>query len=105
MNTTIDITPIILSVISLLGAIITGFLVPLLKEKIGEAKYNQLMKMVTIAVESAEQLCRNGLIRKDERLDEVKKFLENNGYTVDTELINTMIESAVNKLPPLVIKS
>lgn len=104
MKTPIDITPIILALLPVIGSVISVFLVPLLKERLGEAKFDKLMKLVTIAVEAAEQLCRAGIIDKDERNQHVKDFLESKGYTIDTEEIENMIEAAVSKLPPLVVK-
>lgn len=104
MRAQIDITPIILAILPVIGSVISVFLVPLLKEKLGEAKFDKLMKLVTVAVEAAEQLCRSGVISKDERNRRVKEFLESKGYTVNTDEIDNMIEAAVSKLPPLVVK-
>ena len=51
-----DYTQIIVSVLSLIVAILTGVLVPYLKQKYGEAKIAQTQQYVDIAVRAAEQL-------------------------------------------------
>ena len=51
-----DYTQIIVSVLSLIVAILTGVLVPYLKQKYGETKIAQTQQYVDIAVRAAEQL-------------------------------------------------
>ena len=66
-----DYTQIIVSVISLIVAVLTGVLVPYLKQKYGEAKIAQTQQYVDIAVRAAEQLF------KTEQAQEKKAYVVN----------------------------
>ena len=70
---------------------------PLLKEKIGEKKFNELAEWVSVAVTAAEQIYR-GSGRGKEKKAYVIEFLRKEGYTVDTEALDSLIESAVYAL-------
>lgn len=60
---------IMLSVISLCGAIITGILIPYIKSKIGDSKFERLLYYVSVAVRCAEQ------IYTPEQWEEKKKYV------------------------------
>lgn len=97
-----DITPIISAVITLLGAIVTVFVVPFLKAKLSAEKRQELMTWVEIAVMAAEQLAKAGVIDKDDRKQHVLDFLHKNGFDAKLDEIEEMIESVVITLPPLI---
>ena len=97
MNTTIDLTPIIMAVIALISAIVTGYVIPLVKSKTTNAQFSEIVGWVKVAVGAAEQLYV-GQGRGEEKKAHVLKFLEEKGYKVDTEAIDAMIEAAVNQL-------
>lgn len=93
----IDLTPIIEALIALLAAIITAYAIPWLRNKLGTQKFDELKTWVGIAVEAAEK------IFNETGMGEVKKqyvlsFLEEQGYIVDTDVIDALIESAVYNL-------
>lgn len=99
MNMTIDVTQVALAAITVLLAVITGYAVPYLKEKLDEEKFNKLYKWTVIAVKAADQLAKSGLIDLEKRKEEVVKFLKNKGFTINMEEIEMLIESIVMELP------
>lgn len=93
----IDLTDIFRAIITLLVSIITIFVLPILKEKWGEGKLEEIKKWVAIAVQAAEQIFE-GPGRGEEKKKYVIEFLESKGFTFDEETINNLIESAVYDL-------
>lgn len=91
---TIDATQIILAVIALLGAIVTGVVVPWLKTKIGTEQQAQLETWVKIAVEAAEQLYK-GSGRGEEKLEYAVNWLSKRGAAFDEDTVRAAIEAAV----------
>lgn len=93
----IDITPLVSAFISLLAAIITIFLIPYLKAKVGERKFDEIMSWVQIAVAAAEMIYV-GPGRGEEKKRYVLDYLEGKGFSLDIDSINNMIEAAVLEL-------
>lgn len=92
-----DLTPIIEGAITLAVAIITAFVIPYLKEKIGAAKYAKMVEWVHVAVKAAEMIY-NGVGRGAEKKEYVIDFLHEKGLTVDADSLDALIESAVLEL-------
>lgn len=92
-----DLTPIIEAAVALAVAVITAFVIPYLKEKIGAAKYAKMLEWVTIAVKAAEMIYK-GTGRGAEKKAHVLSFLKEKGFTVDPVSLDVMIESAVLEL-------
>ena len=92
----IDITPIIEALIGLVSLIITGFLVPFLKQKLSNEKTEKLKSWVNIAVAAAEQLMKDktGLEKKEY----VIAFLLSKGLVFEVDEVTAMIECEVFKL-------
>lgn len=93
----IDLTDIISAVITLIVAVITTFLIPYLKSKVDEMKFENIKTWVKVAVEAAEMIY-TGTGRGEEKKAYVLNYLNSKGYTIDTESINNLIESAVLEL-------
>lgn len=93
----IDLTNIISAVITLIVAVITTFLIPYLKSKVDEMKFENIKTWVKVAVEAAEMIY-TGTGRGEEKKAYVLNYLNSKGYTIDTESINNLIESAVLEL-------
>lgn len=85
------------AVITLVIAIISAIVIPLLKKKLGDEKYSEIERWVKVAVQAAEQLFV-GSGRGEEKLDYVLKFLESKGFTLDAMSLRNLIESAVWEL-------
>ena len=92
----IDITPIIEALIALVSLTITGFLIPYLKQKLGNEKREKLRSWVSIAVKAAEQLY--GSEKGLEKKEYVVSFLLSKGLVFDVDEVTAMIESEVFKL-------
>ena len=94
---TIDITEVIKYAILLVFAVCTTFVIPYIKAKIGDEKFTELQKWVKIGVQAAEMILKEsgmGTVKKEY----VIEFLKQKGYTLDTETISNLIESAVLEL-------
>lgn len=94
---TIDLTDIFVSIIALLTALVTTFLVPWLKTKFDANKWAKLVDIAGRAVNAAEQLFK-GSGRGDEKLTYVLNYLNSQGYDVNDETIRNIIEDAVYKI-------
>lgn len=93
---TIDLTQIILAVIALLSAIITGFVIPWLRNKLTDHQYDALATIVRVGVYAAEQLFTSEMWK--EKKEYVVNLLKQNGYTVDTLAVDALIEATVREL-------
>ena len=90
----IDLTPIANSIIALIAALISAFLIPYIKSKISAEKYAEVQEWVTVAVRAAEMIY-TGTGRGAEKKQYVRDFLADKGYTLDIDSIENLIESAV----------
>lgn len=82
---------IILSIISIL---ISGILIPLLKQKYGQQKINTTLEMVKIAVNAAEQIYKKsgqGHLKKEY----VLQYLKDRGIKINHDELDAMIEACV----------
>jgi len=93
---TIDLTQIILAVIALIGAVLTGFVIPWLKNKLTDHQYDTLATLVRVGVFAAEQLFTSDMWK--EKKQYVVDLLEENGYKVDITAIDALIEATVREL-------
>lgn len=93
---TIDITAIVEAVIALAVALISAFVIPWLKTKIGVNKMADFLKWVEIAVAAAEQLYNSTECSAKKYY--VESFMLDKGYSVSSAELDTAIEGAVKKL-------
>lgn len=98
-----NITGIVLAIIGLIGAVLTGWLIPFINQKLTGEQRKNLYVIVEIACKAADQLVKNGVLDKQYRHEHVINFLNKNGITYDVDEVNEMIESIVLTLPPLLI--
>ena len=91
-----DITPIIQAVVALAAALITAFVIPWLKNKVGAQNMDLFLAWVDIAVAAAEQLYDT--VDGEKKKAYVVNFLAQKGFKVDTEELDNAIEAAVLKL-------
>lgn len=93
----IDLTGIVSAIIALAAALITSFLIPLIKTKIDAGKLEKVQFWVTIAVEAAEQVfSQSGM--GDEKKEFVLEFLSEKGFSLDVMEVDALIEAAVHDL-------
>lgn len=99
----IDMTQIVLAAIGLLSAVVTSFLIPLLKSKLTAQQLDGLKAAAKIAVFAAEQLY------VPEQWAEKKKYaqqlLQEQGYDINTDKVDAAIESAVKELKIILNKT
>ncbi len=85
-------------VLTLAIGLAARYLVPWLKERLGEAKLQNLVNWVDVLVRAAEQLMPNP--PGSERLKWVKAQLADMGFASDDASTRALIESAVYDLKP-----
>lgn len=92
-----DIDKIVEAFIALISAIITYYLIPLIKTKIEADKLDRIKEWVRIAVQSAEMMY-SGSGRGDEKKEYVLQYLKGKGFKLDADTLNNLVESAVLEL-------
>jgi len=93
---TIDLTQIILAIITLIGGIITRYLIPWIKDKLDDRQYAVFCGLVKTGVYAAEQIFSTEQWK--EKKQYVVDLLKENGYTVDTTAVDALIEATVREL-------
>lgn len=96
MNT-INLTPLVVALIGLVGAVVARYLIPYIKAMTTLEQQQNIQTWVRIAVEAAEMIFREAG-HGAEKYQYVEKFLIDNGFTLDQQEIKMLIESAVNEL-------
>jgi len=92
----IDLTQIILAIITLIGAIVTRYVIPWIKNKLDDHQYEVFNGLVRVGVYAAEQLFTTEQWK--EKKQYVVDLLKENGYTVDTTSVDALIEATVREL-------
>lgn len=93
---TIDLTQIILAIITLIGGLVARYLIPWIKEKLDERQYSVFYSLVKIGVYAAEQIFTADQWK--EKKQYVVDLLKDNGYEVDSMVVDALIESTVKEL-------
>ena len=100
---------IIIAIIPVLMAIVTGFVVPLLRTKIGDAKLANITKWITYAIQCAEMLYKNetgkGLEKKQFVVDFIDDMFNSKKEVITKEQINVIIESIITELDGVTINT
>lgn len=91
-----DFTDIFEGIIMLLSALITTFLIPMLRQKLSDDKKDKLIFWVKTAVKAAEQIY--GSKTGQQKKDYVVAFLLSKGIVIDIDEVTALIESEVYKL-------
>ena len=92
---------IILTVIPVLGAILTVYIIPLIKEKIGNENLAKYEYWVNIAVKAAELIwveTGHGADKKQYVIDFMNKMFNSKKTVITEEQLNALIEAAVKQL-------
>ena len=88
-------------VVSVATVFISLYILPLLKEKLQEAKYARLLEMVEVAVRAAEQTIKGsgmGSIKKEEVLKIVTEWMLDHGIHITQEQLDQLVECCVYNL-------
>ena len=92
---------IILALIPVLGTILTIYVVPLLKEKIGNEKLKKYKEWATMAVKCAEMLWKEsgkGADKKQFVVEYLNELFNSEKIVITKEQINVLIEAAVSEI-------
>ena len=92
---------IILAVIPVLGTILTVYIIPLIKEKIGNENLAKYEYWVNIAVKAAELIwveTGNGADKKQYVIDFMNKMFNSKKTVITEEQLNALIEAAVKQM-------
>ena len=92
---------IILALIPILGAIITGFVVPFIREKIGAEKLAKYEYWARQAVKAAEMLWREsgaGADKKRYVVSFLNEMFNKNKVVITEQQIEILVESAVKQM-------
>lgn len=93
-----DITVIIEIAVTVISAVLTGFLIPLVRSRITTEKREKLEFWLSAAVRAAEQLFRNKANSGKLKKDYVVSFLLSKGLVFDVDEVTALIENEVYKL-------
>lgn len=94
---TIDLTGIVGAILALIAALITYRLIPYIKSKTTEKQFQEIQTWVKIAVEAAEMIFKETGMGKEKK-QYVVNFLKAQGFSLDFDELDKMIEAAVLEL-------
>lgn len=88
------------ALISLLSILITGFLIPWLKNKIGEQKFAKIVEYTDLAIRTAEMIftVEEWKEKKEYVLAYIIDKVKDVGIDLTAEDVNNLIESEVNRI-------
>lgn len=92
-----DITQAMVALILLVAAIVGGVVIPLIRSKLGLARWNQLITIAGAVVLAAEQLGMAGIV-KDKlayAMERVQATLRKQGLTFDSDTVRAAIEAVL----------
>lgn len=97
MEFQVDLTHLILAIIGIMASVVSVYLIPLIKAKLGANKWDQFMKIVSVAVDAAEQLGLTDVVinKLEYAMQQVKLTMQKQGLTYDDATIRAAIESLV----------
>lgn len=94
---TVDLTQIIVAILTLAISMVSAFLIPYIKTKVTAEQFATIKLWVQVAVQAAEMLYV-GSGRGEEKKQYVLDFLKSKGFTLNMEEIENLIEAAVLEL-------
>lgn len=90
----IDLTPVFSAVLALCAALVACFVIPLIKRKLTDAQFDELLLWVGVACDAAEQIfkgSKQGAAKKEWAM----AFLAERGYTADLDALDALVEAYV----------
>ena len=88
-------------VVSVCCALIAAYVIPVLKNKLSDEKYGQLLEMINVAVRAAEQIYKEsgmGKIKKEQVVSIVTGWMNEHGVAITVQQLDQLIEAAVYEL-------
>lgn len=93
----IDLTPIVNALITILGLLLTTFLIPWIRTKISNEKLEEVKKWTSVGVKAAEMIYKESGMG-DVKKNYVRRFLESKGYKLDIDTVDALIEATVREM-------
>lgn len=95
-----DLTPIVAAIITVLGTLITTYLIPWIRAKIAAEKLAKVLSVTNTVVLAVEQVYKalDGEAKKEKALEEAKAWLAKYNIVVDDQVVNDAIEAAVKQM-------
>lgn len=90
----VDLTLVFEAVIALLFSLITAFLIPYIRRRFGEEKFDEMLKWLNVAILAAENIFKESNMGENKK-EYVKNFLSERGYNLDLDELDALIESQV----------
>lgn len=91
-----NITEILEAVVYVVVALLSLFVIPAIRAKVGAQRMDEFLKWVDIAVAAAEQVYNSDMGTTKKAY--VLNYLTSKGFVVDEKAMNIAIEAAVNRL-------
>lgn len=84
-------------IVSISFALITVYLIPVIKNLLASEKYKDLVDIVKVAVFAAEQTigAGNGKVKKEEVVAFVTNWMNEHGFVISQDQLSQLIEAAV----------
>ena len=101
MNTTIDITPVIQAIITLIAIIITAVVIPWIKSKISTSQWKNLTVYAETFVKCAEMIFKGTNLGKDKKkyvIEKLTDLCEERGLKFSPDEIEAAVEEAVKNM-------
>lgn len=96
MNFNFDITELLKALVELMAVIITLFVIPWIKRKVGSEKMTEFLRWVDIGVMAAEQLYQS--FECEEKKNYVVELLKKKGFKFTDAEVSAAIEGAVKRV-------
>ena len=96
MNMNFEITELLKAVVALLATVVTTFVIPWIKGKVGNEKMTEFLRWVDIGVMAAEQLYDS--LDGHRKKEYVVNLLKENGFKFTDAEISAAIEGAVKRV-------
>ena len=97
MKNSVDITELVKAIISIMAMVISYFIIPWLKAKLSEARWDNLCKWTSAAVKAAEVLFTGtglGDKKREYVMSRIKYICDKNGYSFDEDDLRIAVENA-----------
>jgi hypothetical protein len=91
-----NITEVFDAIVYFIVVLLSVFVIPVIKNKVGEQNMTSFLKWVDIAVAAAEQIYES--VDGEKKKDFVLSYLIEKGYDVDEAELDMIVEAAVNRL-------
>ena len=99
---TIDLTQIILAVITLIGGIVARYVIPWLKSKLDTRQQELLLAFIRTGVYAAEQIYTAD--QWQEKKQYVLNLLRKNGYEIDDKEVEGKVDDTIDALIEAMVK-